>query len=222
LNKYGINLNLAPVVDLEINKDSPAIGRYKRSFSSSPEIVTAQGRIFCQAMNKYKIYNCLKHFPGHGSAGTDTHFAKTDISRSWDDLELEPYKRLIPENIADMVMISHIHNKHLDENNPASLSKNIITDLLREKLNWQGVVITDDLQMKAVSNEYSPAEILRLAILAGNDLLLFGNSKPDNQFTIEQIVLTIKEMVYSGEIPRIDIEHSYQRIRQLKAKFIDI
>jgi len=222
LKENGINFNLAPVIDLDIDPDSPAIGRYQRCFSSSPEIVTIQARIFCQAMNKFKIYNCLKHFPGHGSASTDSHYAKADVSQSWNNLELEPYQQLIAENISDMVMVSHIHNKHLDENFPASLSKNIINDLLREKLNWQGVVITDDLQMKSVDDHYSLAEILRLAILAGNDLLLFGNSKPSNQLKINQIVQIIVKMIYSGEIPEIRIEQSYQRIRQLKAKFIDI
>lgn len=222
LKENGINLNLAPVIDLDINPDSPAIGRYQRCFSSSPEIVTIHALIFCQAMNKFTVYNCLKHFPGHGSASTDSHYDKADVSQSWNNLELEPYQQLIPENIADMVMVSHIYNKRLDENYPASLSKNIITSLLRDRLNWQGVVITDDLQMKAVADQYNLSEVLRLAIHAGNDLLLFGNSKPNNQLTIEQIVLTIRELVYSGEIPKSYIEHSYQRIRQLKAKFIDI
>jgi len=222
LQENGINLNLAPVIDLDINPDSPAIGRHQRCFSSLPELVTIQARIFCQMMNNYKIYNCLKHFPGHGSASTDSHYDKADVSQSWNDLELEPYQQLIPENIADMVMVSHIQNKHLDENYPASLSKNIITSLLRDRLNWQGVIITDDLQMKAVADQYSLTEILRLAILAGNDLLLFGNSKPNNQLTIEQIVETTRELVYSGEIPESLIERSYQGIRRLKAKFIDI
>lgn len=222
LQENGINLNLAPVIDLDINPDSPAIGRYHRCFSSSPEIVTIHARIFCQAMNRFKVYNCLKHFPGHGSASTDSHYDKADVSQSWNALELMPYQQLIPENNADMVMVSHIHNKYLDEKFPASLSKNIISSLLRDQLNWQGVVITDDLQMKAVADQYNLAEILRLAILAGNDLLLFGNSKPSEQLKIAQIVQIIVKMIYSGEIPESYIEQSYQRIRQLKAKFIDI
>ncbi|MCF7911369.1 MAG: glycoside hydrolase family 3 [Candidatus Cloacimonetes bacterium] len=222
LAEQGINLNLAPVLDLDLEFSSPAIGKFHRSFSHLPQIVTEHARIFCQTMNRYKIYNCLKHFPGHGSATTDTHSSTADVTASWNPAELEPYQKLISENAADMIMVSHVINRNYDKLYPASLSSAIISDLLRDRMGWQGIVITDDLQMNAISKYYSLAESLRLAILAGNDLLLFGNTRSSNQVTISQLLGIINQLVLSGEIPQSLIERSNQRIRQLKAKFIDI
>ncbi len=222
LAKSGINLNLAPVIDLNFYNLSPAIGKYDRCFSDAPTIVTKHAEIFCRIMAKHKIYSCLKHFPGHGSAKTDTHLATSDISSTWKPEELEPYRQLITRNAADLIMVCHVHNHKLDELYPASLSKSFITGLLRQELGWQGVVITDDLQMKAVADYYFINDMLSMAILAGNDLLLFGNSKLTDHIDIAQLVKIIKKLVISGEIPESIINRAYEKICRLKAKFIDI
>jgi len=221
LARMGINLNFAPVLDLDSNTQSPVIGKYGRSFSHLPQLVTENARIFCQVMNQHKVYNCLKHFPGHGSATTDTHLSSADVTHTWDSAELKPYQELIEENAADMIMVSHVINRKYDALYPSSLSRAIITGLLRDRLGWQGVVITDDLQMNAVSQHYSLADSLRLAILAGNDLLLFGNTRSTHQVKISQLCQIIRDLVLAGKIPRSYIERSCQRIKQLKAKFID-
>jgi beta-N-acetylhexosaminidase len=217
----GINLNLAPVLDIDSNSTSPAIGRYHRSFSNQPQIVIDNAHIFCRTMNQHKVYNCLKHFPGHGSATADTHHSTADVTQTWNSTEMKPFQELIRGNAADMIMVSHVINRKYDELYPSSISRAIITDQLRDRLGWQGVVITDDLQMNAVSQHYSLAESLRLAILAGNDLLLFGNTRSSHQVEISQLCHIIRDLVLTDKIPKSYIERSCQRIKQLKAKFID-
>jgi beta-N-acetylhexosaminidase len=217
----GIDLNLAPVVDLSINPQSPGLGKSGRCFSDDPSVVTQQTKIFCTVMNSHWIHCCLKHFPGHGSAVADSHFSTSDITATWRDKELLPYKAMIAVGYSDLIMVSHVQNGFLDNEHPASLSKKVVDGLLRERLGWQGVVITDDLQMKAVSIKYSLKERIRLAILAGNDLLLFGNSGFSENIGIRQIVEIIKNLLTEGQISISSIWRSLERIRRLKAKFID-
>jgi len=148
LGDIGINLNLAPVVDLNINSDSPAIGRVERSFSADPGLVTEHARTFIRAHRNHNILCTLKHFPGHGSSREDTHFDFTDVTQTWSDLELLPYAALITSSDCDVIMTAHIFNANLDTEYPATLSYIILTGILRERLGFRGVVISDDMQMK--------------------------------------------------------------------------
>jgi beta-N-acetylhexosaminidase len=219
LAQAGINLNFAPVVDVNINPDSPVIGKIERSFSSDPNVVAAYAAVFAKAYYEHGILCSYKHFPGHGSATTDTHEGFADVTKTWQVSELEPYKSLFLNPYScTLVMTAHVVNYHLDSKGyPASLSKAMTQDLLREKLNFQGVVITDDLQMKAISDNYGLPEAVRLAVNAGADILVFGN-----QLTMgvmqspEELIELIYNDVQTGAIAESRIDAAYQHVMKLK------
>ena len=217
LAEIGINLNFAPVVDVDVYPNSPVIGALKRSFSSDPVEVTNHARAFLKGMDEEKIIGCLKHFPGHGSAATDTHKGLTDITDTWQaNAELMPYKTLISDGIVDMVMVGHLVNTKLDPEYPASLSKATITGILRNKLGFNGVVISDDLEMGAITAHYTMDEVVLLAINAGMDILLYGNNISYDPDIAAKVHSTILKLVKAGKISRERLEESYMRIRALK------
>lgn len=217
LQYEGINCDLAPVVDLAINPDNFVIVALKRSYGKSSEKVITYARIFCEALHSYGIINVLKHFPGHGSSTGDSHKGFVDVSNTWKPIELEPYRELIKKNIVDMIMTAHVFNKKLDSKYPATLSKKINSDLLRNKLNFKGVIISDDLQMKAISSHFSLRETVRLAINAGIDMLLFGNQL--SKISLTKVVNTIYKEVEEGNIPKSRIIEANKRIFALFSKY---
>jgi len=214
LKELGINCNLAPVVDMEINKDNFVIKGLERSYGKSSLDVAQFASIFIDSMNSHGILSTIKHFPGHGSSLGDTHKGFVDVSSTWQEKELEPYKTLISQKKVKMIMTAHIFNKHLDQKYPATLSHKINTKLLREKLGFDGVIISDDLQMKAISDHYSLKETVTLAINAGVDMLLFGNQLSTTD--TKKIIETIFEQVKTGEIKYADILNSNQRIDKIR------
>lgn len=158
----------------------------------------------------------LKHFPGHGSSLGDSHQGYVDISDTWSKKELEPYQTLIDSKDVDMIMTAHVFNSHLDKKYPATLSYKINTKLLREQMNYRGVIVSDDMQMKAISQNYSVKESVALAINSGVDMLLFGNQLANQD--IDALVDLILTQVKSGEIPEARIKESNKRIEQLFKK----
>jgi len=220
LQEIGINYNLAPVVDLDINKKSYIIHKLGRSFSDNPLKVTKMADIFIDSHNKYNILTSLKHFPGHGSALGDTHKGFVDVTKTWTKKELIPYEKL--KDKIDSVMVAHVFNKKLDKKYPASLSKKTVDGILRDKIGYQGVVITDDLMMNAVSKRYKPHLLMELAINAGNDILLFGNQcKKEYRVRIGDLIKKIKPKFKTGELHINRIKLSLERIRQMKS-FINL
>ncbi|WP_461833399.1 glycoside hydrolase family 3 N-terminal domain-containing protein [Desulfothermus sp.] len=217
LQRVGINCDLAPVVDLAINPNNYVIVGLKRSYGKSPEKVITYAHIFCEALHSYGIINVLKHFPGHGSSTGDSHNGFVDVSNTWEPIELEPYKELIKRNMVDMIMTAHVYNKKLDSKYPATLSKTINSHLLRKKLNFNGVILSDDLQMKAISSHYSLEETVRLAINAGVDMLLFGNQL--SKISLTKVVNTIYKEVKEGNIPKSRIIEANKRIHALFSKY---
>ena len=212
----GFDLNFAPVVDLDF-PGSPAIGGLERSFSSEPAQVTAHARAFIQGMAAHNITAALKHFPGHGSAGGDTHDGFVDISRTWTPLELEPYKTLLNEDFSGMVMVAHVTLKSYGDL-PADLNPAIINGLLRHDLGWQGVVVTDDLQMKAIASHYSLEETVLLAVQAGADLLVLGNNTGRHDPDIAaKAHAALMAHVHAGRISSERIRESWLRIQKVKA-----
>lgn len=216
LAENGLNMNIAPVLDLDINPHSPAIGAGERSFSADPAVVSEQARIFVQSADDYRLASCFKHFPGHGSATTDSHLGFVDVTETWSPTELEPYRTLIDEGYARMVMTAHVFNRTIDPDLPATLSPAFITDILRQDLGYDGVVVTDDLQMEGLTQFFDYPTIVERSILAGVDIVLVSNNPvydPDvTPYTINHIV----ELVRSGRIPESRIDESYQRIMALK------
>lgn len=219
LQELGFNLNFAPVADVNANPDSPAIGKLGRSFSRSAARVAECNRLFLEAMDLHHVWGCLKHFPGHGSAGTDSHLGVTDVSDTWGEDELQPYETLISMGRVEFVMTGHIFNAKLDPEYPATLSRKTITGLLRNKLGFSGVVITDDMNMKAITSHYGQEEAIRLAIEAGADILLFGNNLTYDPDVVKKAHSIIRKLVDSGIIPKERIYTSYSRIMRLKGVF---
>lgn len=218
LKELGINTNLAPVVDLNTNPENPIIGAIDRSFSVDPEIVTRQAVAYIEGLHKHDIISALKHFPGHGSSEDDSHKGFVDVTDTWDRKELLPYQNLIDREVVDMVMTAHIFNAKLDSTYPATLSKPTINGILRDRMNYEGVVISDDMQMKAISSFYSLKEALSKALDSGVDILVFGNNTIYQEDIASQAHQAIKEMIESGEISRERIRRSYDRIMELKER----
>jgi beta-N-acetylhexosaminidase len=174
--------------------------------------------IFIDALESKNIMSVLKHFPGHGSSQDDSHKGFVDVTDTWNEIELEPYKNLIQNFKVKMIMTAHVFNRNLDKNYPATLSYEINTKLLREKLNYQGVIISDDLQMKAISEHYSLKDTVTHAINAGVDILLFGNQLALQE--TKQLIDTIYKEVKNGSISYDRIIESNKRIAILKNNFL--
>lgn len=216
LRDLGINVDLAPVADIDINPYNPAIGRLGRAFSSDPAIVASHALAFGRSLAKNGVIPVLKHFPGQGCAKEDTHEGLADISSCWKaDTDLLPYAEIFKAGWPGMVMVGHLFCSSLDGDMPATLSPLIINGLLRDGLGWQGVVISDDMQMRPIASKYELKESIMLAVMAGNDILLFGNNLQWDPALPQKAYAALKELVDEGiiEIPRI--RQSWQRINAL-------
>jgi beta-N-acetylhexosaminidase len=214
LAALGFNLNFAPCVDVDVNPLSPAIGKFSRAFSTDPKKVSTYGMAAAKGLWLAGVLSSFKHFPGHGSATDDTHQGKADVTTSWKDYELQPYEK-VP--LSTMVMVGHLFNAKIDAVYPASLSEKTIKGVLRKRLNFDGVVISDDLQMGAIYQNANLKEILRQAINAGNDILLLGNNKYYTKNLGRRAHREILKMIKNGEISRTRIQESFERIIKLKA-----
>jgi len=211
----NITMNCAPVVDVNVNPSSPAIGALGRSFSSDPEVVANIAEVFYDKQKAHKVISVYKHFPGHGSAVTDTHNGFTDVTNTWSEQELIPYKRLIAAGKCDAIMSAHVFNKNLDATYPATLSYNTMTKLLRQEMKYSGVIMTDDMSMGAITEKWTTDEAVELAINAGVDMFIFSRADP---VTLRKTIATIAKLVEAGKIPQSRIDESYTRITKLAAK----
>ncbi len=218
LRQSGINLNFAPCVDVNINPENPIIAARERSFSDDPQKVALHAEAFLRAHLEQNISGCPKHFPGHGSSEKDTHLGMADVTGTWSRTELVPYRHLISLGICDMIMAAHITQRHLDPEKPASLSKNILTGLLRGELGFTGIIVSDDLEMGAVTRHFDLREIVESAILAGTDLLTFGKNLDSKPADTGQIIAIILNMLEHGLIDETRIDASYNRISGLKRR----
>lgn len=218
LSKLGFNLNYAPVLDMNINPENPVIGKIGRSYSSSSIVVAKHGSVVIQAHDSMRVLTALKHFPGHGSSKKDTHLGIADVSSTWQLEELYPYKYLIDSGLVRIIMTAHIVNQIIEPKKlPATLSKKTVNGLLRGFLNYDGVVISDDMQMGAISKEYGLEEAIKLSINAGVDILMFANNVPNSDVVYpEEIHNIISSAVEIGEVSKERIRESFKRIVKLK------
>jgi beta-N-acetylhexosaminidase len=218
----GININFAPVVDLASNPNNPIIAKHGRAFSSKEDTVILMSKEFIKQHRKYGVLTSLKHFPGHGSSKADTHLGIADVTNTWEERELKPYQALIDSGYVDAIMTSHIVNMKLDSaGNPGTLSAPIITGILRNKLNYQGVVFSDDMQMHAITKHFGFEEAVKKAINAGVDIMTFSNNISGSDLrTVDKVHEIIKQMVASGEIKQSRIDESYRRIISLKKRLV--
>lgn len=211
-NRLGIHVNFAPVVDINTNPDNPIIGN--RSFGENKVNVTQKAISFTQGMQSKGVLANAKHFPGHGDTATDSHhtlpFLDFDKNRL-DSIELYPYKKVFNAGIAS-VMTAHLSIPSLESNPnlPTSLSKNVVTTLLKEELGFKGLIFTDGLNMKGAADYASPAEINLAAILAGNDVLLIPQEIP-------QTIALLKDALKKNTLTEAHLNYSVKKI--LKAKY---
>lgn len=217
LEEMGFNVNFAPDADVDLNPANPVIGKYERSFSKNPELVIKHGKIFVEAQKTKGIISTLKHFPGHGSSDSDSHEGVTDITKYWTAAELIPFQKIIEADNSVAIMTAHVVNDSLDTEFPATLSKKIITGILRKQMNFDGLIFSDDMQMKAVNAIFDFETILKNSINAGVDVLVFGNNQQYDELIPEKAVKAIVGMVEKGDVSRERIEQSYARIKKAKA-----
>lgn len=220
LRSLGINLNLTPVIDLKINPFNPSLAEKERCFSDDPEIVYTHAREVIEAHHEQGILCCLKHFPGHGSTAEDSHLGFVDASATWRRTELEPYVKLLKDNLVDAIISAHIMIKQFDDTHPASLSGKIINGLLRTDMGYDGVVISDDLQMGAIQKKYTQMEAIELAINAGVDILLYSNMEENEENLPAKIIKTIKQLYKEKRIRPERIDQSFRRIIKLKTRLL--
>jgi beta-N-acetylhexosaminidase len=216
----GINVNFAPVVDLASNPDNTVIVKVGRAFSANEDSVTLMAKEVIKQHRKYGVLTALKHFPGHGSSKEDTHFGIADVTNTWNERELKPYQNLIDSGYVDAVMTSHIVNKNLDPDAlPGTLSDDVLTGILRNRLHFSGVVFTDDMQMQAIAKNYGLEEAIRLAIKAGVDIMTFSNNIAGVDVrTVDKVHDVIRDLVRHGEVSEARIDQSFDRIMYLKRK----
>ncbi len=215
-----INMNLAPVLDLNTNPDNPVIGRLGRSYSADPAVVTKHALLTAAVFREEGVIPVFKHFPGHGSSTTDTHKDFTDVTVRWTEKELEPYRAMIDAGYDDAIMTAHVFNRRLDSRHPATLSKKTLDLKLRNQLRFEGVILSDDMQMQAIAGHYGLDESIRLAVQAGVDILLFGNNTAYDPAIADKASSILHRLVREGSISKNRIDRSYQRIMKLKERFI--
>ncbi len=218
LCRHGVNLNLGPVADINIQPQNPIIGKPGRSFSPDVKKVTKHCRCWIEEHKKHNILTSLKHFPGHGSSLDDSHLGFVDITETWQEKELTPYKTLIKEGLCEAVMVGHLYNKRLDETFPATLSKKIITDILKKSFHFKGPVITDDMQMRAITEKYPVEEACCMAIEAGADLVIIGNNLDYTPDILPEITARLKHRIDKGRLDISRIQDALGRIQQFKAQ----
>ena len=211
LKEYGIDLDFAPVADVNTNPKNPVIGT--RAYSSDPQEAAACVADAVKGFHAGGVGCCLKHWPGHGDTKTDTHKGSSSTAKTWEDMlacEVLPFVSGIDAG-ADMVMVSHISAPEVTgTNEPASLSYILMTEKLREELGFEGVIITDSFEMKAISGVYGSGEAAVNAILAGADIVLMPAD-------YEQAFDAVMAAVESGEISEERLEESVRRILRMKA-----
>ncbi|MEN6391533.1 MAG: glycoside hydrolase family 3 N-terminal domain-containing protein [Syntrophomonas sp.] len=223
LNALGINIDFAPVVDVNVNPDNPVIG--VRSFGSDPLLVSDLGVAYIQGLHDAGVAATAKHFPGHGDTSVDSHLGLPSVpyDRSrMDKIELKPFKEAIAADV-DLLMTAHVTFPAIDSTTvisrldktpiylPATLSYKVLTGLIRNDLGFKGVVVTDSLQMKAITDHFGPEDAVIGAVKAGTDIILMP---ADLERSYQAVLAAVK----SGEIPEARIDQSVERILALKLK----
>ncbi len=215
----GFNMNLGPVVDVNTNPDNPVIGARGRSFGGSADIVSPMAAAFINAHHAANIATVAKHFPGHGSSSVDSHRTLADVSRTWHEEELDPYRRLVQQGLLDGVMLGHLYHPRFSdlEGLPASLSAKAV-DALRDAdgLGFEGVIVSDDMEMGAIRERFTPEEAAVRALKAGTDILIFSNIKRDDPQFGTRIHRALVDAVCDGRFSHQRIEEAYGRVVRLK------
>jgi len=215
LKAVGINYNFAPTIDVNNNPDNPIIGT--RSYSESPDVVSEFG---VQAIRGYQdtgVIACAKHFPGHGDTAVDSHLALPSVPYNrgrLDEIELKPYRAAIAAGVSS-IMTTHIMFPALDPDLPSTLSKKIITGILRDEMGYDGVIVTDSMEMKAIADNWGTPEASVLAIEAGVDMVLIPHTQSTQRASFEAILKAVKD----GRISESRLDESVARLTALKQQY---
>lgn len=218
LSSYGINMDFAPVLDIYSNTKNTVIG--DRAFGNNEEIVSTMGIAMMKGLQDENIIACVKHFPGHGDTEVDSHVGLPIVYKTLEELEkfeFIPFKKAIESN-CDVVMVSHIVLNEIDSKNPSSLSKTVISGLLRENLGFDKVVITDDMNMSAITNTISVEKASIESIKAGSDIILIGGGLE----TITSVIREIESAIKNGDLSEDRIDENVYRILELKSKYLQL
>lgn len=218
LKAVGININFAPVVDVETNPNNPVMKN--RMFSSDPEVCSRMGSAVCRGIQKMQVIAVAKHFPGHGDTNVDSHLALPKVEKTFEELdkcELIPFKRIARSRV-EGIMTAHILNPNLDPDYPATLSVKTVEEILRKQIRFQKLIFTDDMEMKAIMDNYGAEEAAVLAVQAGCDVLVYRGDTGTPEKQIEAIVKAVE----SNRIPLSRIEASIQRIQAAKKTYCDV
>ncbi len=219
IRAIGFNLNLAPVVDLH-SGSNPIIGKYGRAFDTDPAVVAQYAAAFIDAHRRAGVGCTLKHFPGHGTSRGDSHDGAVDITRTWGADELEPFQRLVRSGHADAIMLGHLYHRDLsDDGEPITLSATAIEGLLRKRMGFNGVVVTDDLDMGAIRRRHPPVRAAVMALAAGSDMIMASNSaKPDNDLPL-RIIDGVGEAIAKGQLSERRVREAYDRVRRFARSY---
>ena len=215
LNKTGIHMNFAHVLDIEHYEENTSIGN--RAYGKDKNTVISMGIPVMKALQKENIIAVAKHFPGHGLSKVDSHFFIPRITEKEEVLrneELKPFAIAIQEG-ADAIMLGHLLIEAWDAKTPASLSEHIVTNILKNELNFEGLIITDDLKMLAIRLMYSMEEAVSKAIIAGNDSIILGLETNK----ILSIIEKVEKRIFRGIIPLEKVDKSVNKIIQMKKKY---
>ena len=216
IRSFGFNMNYAPVLDINSNPNNKVIGN--RSFGNNVEVVNRLGIQTMKGLMDSNIISVVKHFPGHGDTSIDSHISLPVVEKDLEKLnsfEFIPFKKAI-ENGVDAIMVSHILLTQIDKNNPATMSKAIVSDILRGDLGFNGVIITDDMTMGAITKNYSIENAAINSINAGTDIVLVCHQYKNIKSTIEAIK---KAVNVNKTISEERINESVYRILKLKEKY---
>lgn len=217
----GFSVNFGPVADVNVNKDNQIIAKFGRSFSADPQVVAAYDEAFIEAHHAAGLLTALKHFPGHGSSTADSHEGFVDITDTWQPSELDPYRALIATGDVDMIMVGHLYHADYSDagaQTPSSLSPQWITGVLRKDLGFDGVVISDDLEMGAIRDHFTLKQTVTMAVRAGMDVLLFSNTAKYHASLGQEIRDILLAEAAADPAFAQRIEQSYNRIVALKAR----
>ncbi len=217
----GFTVNFGPVADVNLNANNQVIAKFGRAFSDDPAVVARYDAAFIEAHHAAGLLTSLKHFPGHGSSTADSHEGFVDITQTWQPSELDPYKALMAENLVDMVMVGHLyHADYADagEQTPSSLSPQWVTGVLRDELGYDGVVISDDLEMGAIRDHFTLEQTVTMAVRAGMDVLLFSNTANYRASLGQEILDILLAEAEADPAFAARIEESYERIVALKGR----
>jgi beta-N-acetylhexosaminidase len=216
LVSMGFHLDFAPVLDVDTNPANPVIG--ERAFSRDAHEVALFGSRMIQGLQQSGIAACGKHFPGHGDTDTDSHLALPRVPHSMqrlNDVELVPFRAAVDAGVAS-IMTAHVAFPALDAELPATLSPHVLSVLLRDRLGFDGVIISDDLEMKGVADHYSIDEMVRMGLIAGVDLFLICKDADK----VEEAIAAAKRAVIDGTVPRARIASAIDRVVRMKERFI--